>query len=125
MLFNGVHVVDHLLRSIFNVPVVMYAVPWTLAYKRFKLTGAGGSGRMYSSNVAQPRAADVKSGLSAICHDRHSGTEASATPVAVTWWTTTVVTVVAVEWLSQMAIDVRTQLQLTPDKASCNYHHSG
>eukprot|EP00971_Amphidinium_carterae_P214574 4258165-Amphidinium_carterae.2 len=80
---------------------------------------------MHSSNVAQPRAADIESGLPIISHDRHSGTQVPATPVAVTLWTTTVVTVAAVDWLSQMATCARTQLHWTPDKALCYYHHSG
>eukprot|EP00971_Amphidinium_carterae_P291688 5790654-Amphidinium_carterae.2 len=80
---------------------------------------------MHSSNVAQPCAADVESGLSVVSHNRHSGTEDSATPVAVSWWTTTVATVVAVNWLSQMATNVLTQMQWAADYAMCYHHHSG
>eukprot|EP00971_Amphidinium_carterae_P337396 6474165-Amphidinium_carterae.3 len=81
MLFDRIHVVDHLLCSKFNVPVVMHAVSWTLSYKGFKLTRASCPGRVHCPNVAEPCAAYVESRLPAVFlrHHRLNGIRLVAT----------------------------------------------
>eukprot|EP00971_Amphidinium_carterae_P056245 1109792-Amphidinium_carterae.2 len=105
---------DDLLCRVLNIPVVVNSITGSLVHGCFKLARAVCPGRMDYAYVAQASATNQKARLSSlvVCHHRLSGIRPTATNVAVLW-------------LSQMAIDVRTELPRNLSEATCFYHHSG